>query len=806
MSTTIKIKSLKKGFKVSKIKVLPDEHYVIVDESGKTFDKLKFVQKDKNLEVYIEKDGKEEQIVILEDYYVPNMNASVVSLDTVTNQEIGYITQNDGWSYSSLAESSSMGILEYSAIGLGVIGAGIAIGGGGGGSSSSDETISTPEVQALTALEKIANYADSIANPAPTVQDYIDAGITGVDAANLNAVNAKVDAVAKVDADTVPEVQALADAGNITADTALAKIANYADDSTTNPAPTVQDYLDAGITGVTDATNVNSYLATTEIVGTNVDTVLEIQTLVNTVAKITALADGGIATGTALTNTDIINLGLSATINDVEELQLLNEVLDKASATSVDTASEVKNLASIVDRIATVAAGGTASPSLSAADFTAIGITDMTTARATDLVTKIAATADDGTGVDTLAEIQALVDTIAPSAPVINTIAGNDIINSSEQSSVITGTNEAGATVSLSIGGTTRAATVTGTTWSYTLVAADITAMGQGTETITATQTDAAGNVSTVASKTITVDTSAPVFSSSTSATTAENVSTSTVVYDANATDNAGAIDSGLLYSFVTTGGLDYSLFNINATNGNVTFKTSPDYENPTDNGSNNIYDFTVRATDTAGNYADKDVAVTVTDVYESPAGQSVIDLGAGNGKLINGVQVEGKWYYYWDKSEDGTNAGVDYTNHDLLDGIFNHDVNGATNTTVQNADGLYGTTDIYRYGTINGVSLALPTYGDTGTFSSGYKNGTAVSLNTTTENTTYDGLLAIWDSFNERGTGTNINGTPSGWSAAGYWSASPTSPWGHAIVNLNNGNVYNGDDTYFAYVAVEVL
>ena len=581
------------------------------------------------------------------------------------------------------------------------------------------------------------------------------------------------------------------------------KIANYAD-SNANPAPTVQDYLDAGITGVTDATNVNSYLATTEIVGTNVDTVLEIQTLVNTVAKITALADGGIATGTALTNTDIINLGLSATINDVEELQLLNEVLDKASATSVDTASEVKNLASIVDRIATVAAGGTASPSLSAADFTAIGITDMTTARATDLVTKIAATADDGTGVDTLAEIQALVDTIAPSAPVINAIATDNIINSSEQSSVITGTNEAGATVSLSIGGTTRAATVTGTTWSYTLVAADITAMGQGTETITATQTDAAGNVSTVASKTITVDTSAPVFSSSTSATTAENVSTSTVVYDANATDNAGAIDSGLLYSFVTTGGLDYSLFNINATNGNVTFKTSPDYENPTDNGSNNIYDFTVRATDTAGNTADKAVAVTVSDVAESLAGQRVIDLGA-SGKLINGVQVEGKWYYYWDKSGDGTNAGADTTTHAFLDGIFNHDVNGVTNTTVKNADGFYGTTDIYRYGTINGVSLALPTYGDTGTFFNGYKNGTEVSLNTETENTTYDGLLAIWDSFNGTGTGTNTSGTPSGWDAFDYWSASPSS-YGHASVNLLNGFVYYGIDTFNGYVAFEVL
>ena len=61
-------------------------------------------------------------------------------------------------------------------------------------------------------MAKIANYADSNTNPVPTLQDYVDAGVTGVTATNLNAVNAKVDAAVKVDADTQPEVQALVDA------------------------------------------------------------------------------------------------------------------------------------------------------------------------------------------------------------------------------------------------------------------------------------------------------------------------------------------------------------------------------------------------------------------------------------------------------------------------------------------------------------------------------------------------------------------------------------------------------------------
>ncbi|MFI3156460.1 MAG: DUF4347 domain-containing protein [Methylococcaceae bacterium] len=92
--------------------------------------------------------------------------------------------------------------------------------------------------------------------------------------------------------------------------------------------------------------------------------------------------------------------------------------------------------------------------------------------------------------------------------------------------------------------------------------------------------------------------------------------------------------------------------------------------------------------------------------------GQPVIDLGSGNGQLISPVNVDGNWYYSWDRNSSGSSAedGGDTVNHDLLDGIFNKDINGVINTTVTNADGLYGTTDTYRYATINGVRLALAT------------------------------------------------------------------------------------------------
>lgn len=53
----------------------------------------------------------------------------------------------------------------------------------------------------------------------------------------------------------------------------------------------------------------------------------------------------------------------------------------------------------------------------------------------------------------------------------------------------------------------------------------------------------------------------------------AENIPTDTVVYDAQANN-----DIGVTYSFLTTGGGDHALFNLDSTTGEVTFKTSPDY------------------------------------------------------------------------------------------------------------------------------------------------------------------------------------------------------------------------------------
>ncbi|TSA10372.1 MAG: DUF4347 domain-containing protein [Comamonadaceae bacterium] len=201
-------------------------------------------------------------------------------------------------------------------------------------------------------------------------------------------------------------------------------------------------------------------------------------------------------------------------------------------------------------------------------------------------------------------------------------------------------------------------------------------------------------------------------------------------------------------------------------------------------------------------------------------AGDAVIDLGA-SGKLIAPVQVEGKWYYFWDRSGDGTkantgslNGSVDTTTHDVLDGLFNHDINGVTNTTVTNIDGAYGTTDTYRYATIGGLKLALPTANGSEAYPQGIgvtQSGTVYTDAGASSNGTtsiYNDLLAIWDAYNSTDTGA-ASGAPPGWAyntQIEYWSATPSTPYGHATITFTGYVQDRGDTNNTFYVALQLV
>ena len=138
-----------------------------------------------------------------------------------------------------------------------------------------------------------------------------------------------------------------------------------------------------------------------------------------------------------------------------------------------------------------------------------------------------------------------------------------------------------------------------------------------GALAIRVTATDTAG-ASASQDFTVTVNNTndAPVITSSNSATFAENGTG--LVYQTTATD----IDVGTTLTY-SISGADAALFNISATTGAVTFKSSPNYEAPTDAGGNNVYDITVGASDGTLTTS-KAVAITVTNVNEAPTAITV--------------------------------------------------------------------------------------------------------------------------------------------------------------------------------------
>ena len=109
-------------------------------------------------------------------------------------------------------------------------------------------------------------------------------------------------------------------------------------------------------------------------------------------------------------------------------------------------------------------------------------------------------------------------------------------------------------------------------------------------------------------------DVTAPTFTSSSSFSAAENIATSA---------NAATIKVSESATVTISSGVDAGLFNI-VTSDTVTafirFKASPNFESPSDNGGNNVYDLVLTATDLASNAGTQTITITVTDVVDTSA------------------------------------------------------------------------------------------------------------------------------------------------------------------------------------------
>ncbi|MBB1272036.1 BspA family leucine-rich repeat surface protein [Psychromonas sp. SR45-3] len=153
-----------------------------------------------------------------------------------------------------------------------------------------------------------------------------------------------------------------------------------------------------------------------------------------------------------------------------------------------------------------------------------------------------------------------------------------------------------------------------GTEFSLQLIAWDQTSgeAGERVDTSSHSSSTAFSAGTIIPSIKVTAVNDAPEITSDASVSVEEN---SVLVTTVTSTD----VDDAATASYSITGGTDESLFSIEEKTGELTFKIAPDFENPTDDGVNNIYDVQVTVDDDNGGADVQDIAVTVVD-YQADA------------------------------------------------------------------------------------------------------------------------------------------------------------------------------------------
>jgi hypothetical protein len=220
--------------------------------------------------------------------------------------------------------------------------------------------VTTTANAASISQTRIQNYANSSLNTAPTVADYVNIGVTGVETGNLASINSAVDALTTAGVDTPFEVQTVVNAYNAI----LAEANGSAVDATPGVNPTANQFLAIG-------------------------------------ASI-GLASGGVASGTDLASS---------------ALSLLDSAVANMVTTAVDTVGEINAAGAAIDRVMNLARLATSTPipagTLTMADLTLLGIDTSlanTTAEVNAILQAIIDSADSGAGVSTIQALQALVN------------------------------------------------------------------------------------------------------------------------------------------------------------------------------------------------------------------------------------------------------------------------------------------------------------------------------------------------------------------------------------------------------------
>ena len=195
-----------------------------------------------------------------------------------------------------------------------------------------------------------------------------------------------------------------------------------------------------------------------------------------------------------------------------------------------------------------------------------------------------------------------------------------------------------------------------------------------------------------------------------------------------------------------------------------------------------------------------------------------LITHAAGDSRLINPVQVEGKWYYFWDGNDNGSSCDSGRSPHYSVE---NGDQTELIHIDSLLAGGPFSSSDITgtmtELGTESTVQVKLVTVGSSNTNNTSdtgdiTHSGTSFDRNGSDDglatNSTYNGAATIWDGHNGSSTNINISGIPTGWCSGRfltgtYRNSNISTPVTFEFNNGKSDNYYSNDP---AFIMFEVL
>ncbi|WP_410025289.1 Ig-like domain-containing protein [Enterobacter hormaechei] len=337
-----------------------------------------------------------------------------------------------------------------------------------------------------------ANGSWTLNVPAADLAGLTDGSVTVTASVSDKAGNpASVDHALTVDV-TVPAVTIYTVAGDDVINVAEHNQAQIISGSATGAA--AGDKVTVTIGGQTYTTVLDAAGNWSVGVPANVISGLSDGTVTVSVSVTDAAGNTGSGTHNVTVDTGLPSVSFNA-ISDDNVLNAVEKGQDlSVSGTSANLAEGTQVTVTLNGKnyTATTAADGTWSLTVPAADLTGLGQASYT----------LNATATNGVGNSVSNSANLLVDTALPTV-TINTVAGDNVINAAEVAAgqTLSGTvanAEAGNTVTVAIGGHSYTATVQNNlSWSVNVPSDVLTALGNGSLSVTATVTNGHGNTGT---------------------------------------------------------------------------------------------------------------------------------------------------------------------------------------------------------------------------------------------------------------------------------------------------------------------